>query len=93
MLEAGKTYRFHEEKAPDGYGYSEDVTFTVSEDGTIDKVVMQDKPTVVSFSRKTLPEREVPGASCELKELKEDGSSKLIDAWVSVQHRIPLRES
>ena len=83
VLEAGKTYRFHEEKAPDGYGYSEDVTFTVSEDGTIDKVVMQDKPTVVSFSKEDFAGAEIPGASCELKELKEDGSSKLIDAWVS----------
>lgn len=70
-------------RAPDGYGYSEDVTFTVSEDGTIDKVVMQDKPTVVSFSKEDFAGAEIPGASCELKELKEDGSSKLIDAWVS----------
>ena len=83
VLEAGKTYRFHEEKAPDGYGYSEDVTFTVSEDGTIDKVVMQDKPTVVSFSKEDFAGAEIPGASCELKELKENGNSEVIDAWVS----------
>jgi len=34
-LESGKTYRFHESAAPDGYGYSVDVVFTVDEEGNV----------------------------------------------------------
>ena len=34
-LIAGKTYTLHEENAPDGYAYAEDITFTVEKDGTI----------------------------------------------------------
>ena len=32
-LVAGETYRFHEENAPKGYNYSEDIEFTVGKDG------------------------------------------------------------
>lgn len=41
-LVAGKTYTLHEEKAPDGYAYAEDISFTVSRDGTVTAVVMHD---------------------------------------------------
>lgn len=90
VLEAGKTYHFHEEKSPDGYGYSEDITFTVSNDGTIDKVIMQDKPTDVFFTKEDLAGAEISGASCELDIQKEDGSWETVDAWVSggTPHRI-----
>ena len=83
VLEAGKTYRYHEEKAPDGYGYSEDVVFTVSEDGTIDKVIMQDKPTRVWFTKEDFAGTEIPGAQVELKAVNEDGTVTTIDSWVS----------
>lgn len=83
ILEAGKTYRYHEELAPDGYGYSEDVVFTVSEDGTIDKVIMQDKPTTVWFTKEDFAGVEIPGAHVELKEVKESGTQEIIDSWVS----------
>ena len=83
VLEAGKTYHYHEEKAPDGYGYSEDVVFKVSEDGTIDKVIMQDKPTVVNFTKEDFAGAELPGATCELKEANADGTTTVIDTWVS----------
>lgn len=83
ILEAGKTYRYHEEAAPDGYGYSEDVIFTVSEDGTIDKVVMQDKPTVAWFAKEDFAGKEIPGAHCELKEVEEDGTQTVIASWMS----------
>ena len=34
-LSTGTTYRYHEELAPEGYGYSEDIEFTIGADGTI----------------------------------------------------------
>ena len=83
VLEPGKTYRYHEYLAPDGYGYSEDVVFTVSDDGTIDKVVMQDKPTEVFFSKEDFAGAEIPGASSELKIKEKDGRYTVIDSWVS----------
>ena len=42
-LVAGKTYTLHEEVAPDGYIVATDITFTVSEDGTVTEVVMKDE--------------------------------------------------
>lgn len=90
VLEPGKTYRYHEELAPDGYGYSEDVIFTVSSDGTIDKVIMQDKPTEVFFSKEDFAGAEIPGAECELKIKEQDGRYTVIDSWVSeiIPHKI-----
>ncbi len=83
VLEAGKTYRYHEELAPEGYGYSEDVVFTVSEDGVIDKVIMQDKPTSILFTKEDFGGNEVPGAACELRVVHEDGSTEIVDSWIS----------
>ena len=42
-LNAGEAYTLSEVTAPSGYQIAEEVTFTVSEDGTIDRVVMEDK--------------------------------------------------
>ena len=50
-LEAGKTYILREITAPDGYRRAEPVTFTVSEDGSEDQVVMEDVPTRVLFEK------------------------------------------
>lgn len=83
MLEPGKTYRYHEAFAPEGYGYSEDVIFTVSDDGTIDKVIMQDKPTEVFLSKEDFAGIEVPGAKCELKKKGINGLYEEIDSWIS----------
>ncbi len=90
ILEAGKTYCYHEEAAPEGYGYSEDVVFTVSEDGTIDRVVMEDKPTTCYFSKQDFGGTEIPGAVCELGTFKENGKREPISQWVSgtVPHKI-----
>lgn len=48
-LVAGKTYVLHEESAPDGYLVAEDVEFTVSDSGAVQKVIMKDerKPAIV----------------------------------------------
>ena len=79
-LEAGKTYRLHEEVPPDGYGYGEDVTFTVALDGGIDQVEMRDRPTHVEVSKTDITgERELPGARLEI--LDEKGS--VIVRWIS----------
>ena len=83
VLEAGKTYHYHEEGAPDGYGYSEDVIFTVSEDGSIDKVIMQDKPNITSFLKEDYEGVEIAGAHCELKVENKQGGLTVVDSWVS----------
>ena len=43
MLSGSTTYRYHEEKAPDGYGYSEDIEFTVDENGKVTDAHYVDK--------------------------------------------------
>lgn len=48
-LIAGETYTLHEVSAPAGYVLAPDVTFTVSEDGSIDEIVMQDDYTKIQF--------------------------------------------
>ena len=79
-LTAGKTYWLHEVKPAPGYGYAEDVKFTVSTDGAIDIVVMEDKPTKAVISKKAITgEEEIPG--CEMRLATEDG--KEIERWIS----------
>ncbi len=53
MLIAGATYTLHEVSAPDGYLLAKDQKFTVNADGTVSKVVMEDKPTRVEISKKS----------------------------------------
>lgn len=56
VLIAGATYTLHEKSAPDGYILADDVTFTVSKDGSIDTVEMKDdwtKVTVLKYSMAT----------------------------------------
>ena len=49
-LIAGKKYALHETVAPDGYVIANDVEFTVSKNGTVDIVIMQDDTTKVKIS-------------------------------------------
>lgn len=51
VLEAGKKYVLHEAAAADGWAYTEDIIFTVSLDGSVDKVIMRDRPTHVKISK------------------------------------------
>ncbi len=46
-LRAGETYRLTEEAAPDGYLVTEEIVFTVSPDGHVDRVVMEDRRETV----------------------------------------------
>lgn len=87
QLIAGKQYTLHEELPPGGYAWSEDVNFTVSLDGTIDRVVMEDKPTKVVIRKTDLTTgEELPGAQMELR----DQTGKTVEKWISgtVPHEI-----
>ena len=79
-LVAGEEYTMHEEGAPDGYGYSIDIKFTVSKDGSVDKVEMKDKPTHVEITKSEMTTgKELPGAKLELI----DESGNIIERWTS----------
>lgn len=79
-LEAGKSYILHESYAPTGYAYASDIPFTVSRDGTIDRVVMKDKLTHISVRKTDITgEQEVPGAILQIL----DGRGQVIEAWIS----------
>ena len=79
-LIAGRSYTLHEEIAPDGYVIANDVTFTVSSDGSIDKVVMKDETTKVHITKTDITgEKEIAGASLKLF----DSEDILVDEWVS----------
>ena len=51
-LTPGKSYIMRETGAPDGFAYAEEIPFTVSEDGTVERISMQDKPTHVEITKK-----------------------------------------
>lgn len=76
----GKTYVLVEEEAPNGYAYAEDKEFTMSSDGTITSVTMEDLETEVRISK-------IDGESADKQHLKGavlaiytlDG--ELIDQW------------
>lgn len=79
-LEAGKSYVLHEVSAPDGFVLSADVEFTVSDDGSIDEITMDDAPTMVYISKKSITgSDELEGA--KLKITDSDGNT--IDEWTS----------
>lgn len=79
LLIAGRTYELKEEEPPEGYAYSESVTFTVPEDSKSVTVTMKDKKTDVlvkklaGFLVEGTP-LEAAGqlAGCELQILNED---------------------
>lgn len=86
-LGAGETYRLHEEAAPDGYSYTADVPFTVSLDGSIDRVEMRDAPTHVEVSKTDITgDKELPGAQMEIL----DESGKAIVQWTSTEKPFKL---
>ncbi|MBR1764116.1 MAG: NPXTG-anchored protein [Ruminococcus sp.] len=79
-LTAGKEYTLHEEISPDGYVVANDITFTVSEDGSVDVVVMKDDTTKVCISKRDITtDEELPGA--KLIVIDEDGNT--VEEWVS----------
>ena len=80
ILKAGESYTLIEEAAPDGYAYAEEINFTVSKDGSIDRVIMEDKPTHISISKTDITtDQELPGAHITIK----DKNGKVVDEWTS----------
>lgn len=72
-LEPGGDYILSEVYAPDGYAYSEEIYFTVNQDGTVDTVIMTDKPTRLIFSKQSISSMtELPGGRYQIQ--KMDGS-------------------
>ena len=87
-LIAGKEYTLHEEHAPNGYAYSEDVKFTVDKTNKVTEVTMKDDVTKVSISKKTLTgSDELAGAELKLYEVTENEQGETVetevDAWTS----------
>ncbi|XBX10707.1 SpaA isopeptide-forming pilin-related protein (plasmid) [Enterocloster clostridioformis] len=79
-LSAGQDYILHEEMPPDGYAYSEDIPFTVAMDGTVQELIMKDRPTVVAVSKKAITgEEEIPGTKLRIETV--DGVS--VYEWTS----------
>lgn len=79
-LIAGRKYTLHETYAPSGYVIANDVEFTVSQNGTVDIVVMQDDTTKVKISKKDITTgEELPGATLQI--IDENGN--IIEEWVS----------
>jgi uncharacterized surface anchored protein len=80
VLVAGEKYTLHETVAPNGYVIANDVEFTVSENGTVDIVVMQDDTTKVQISKRDITnDKELAGATLQII----DESGNVIDEWVS----------
>jgi hypothetical protein len=80
-LVAGKTYTYHEVKAPDGFKLADDVTFTF--DGTQDlSVSMTDIKTETHITKTDITgSTEIEGATLTVAEV--DNLSTVLDEWVS----------
>ena len=79
-LMAGRKYTLHETYAPSGYVIANDVEFTVSENGTVDIVVIQDDTTKVMISKQDITNgKELPGATLQI--IDENGN--IVEEWVS----------
>jgi len=80
QLISGGTYTLHEEVSPDGYVVANDVTFTVSDNGEIDKVTMYDDTTKVKISKRDITnDEELAGATLQI--IDKDGN--VVKEWVS----------
>lgn len=79
-LVAGRKYILHEISAPAGYVIAEDVEFTVSETGEIDKITMNDDTTKV-YIAKISDVTNKPLAGATLQVLAADGS--VVAEWVT----------
>lgn len=79
-LTPGERYTLKELSPVSGYAYAEEITFRVNEDGTAERVVMEDKPTRVHVSKKDITNgEELPGAVLEIF----DRNGKSVERWVS----------
>ena len=80
ILSPGKTYILSETMAADGYAYAEEIPFTVHENGIVERVVMEDRPTNVEIRKVDMVTgEELPGAKLVLK----DENENIVDQWIS----------
>lgn len=80
VLKAGETYRLHEVSPAPGYAYEEDVTFTVSLDGSVDRVVMRDRPTHIRIIKQAAGGGpEIAGAYLSIR----NQAGETVTAWVT----------
>ena len=83
-LTAGKTYTLKETTAPDGYVLSEEITFSVNEDGTVNEVTMKDDTTKVKISKQDITTgEELTGAKLQVI----DETGKIIEEWTSTNEQ------
>lgn len=76
----GKTYILSEKMSADGYAYAEDIEFTVHENGLINRVVIEDRPTNVQIRKVDMVTGdELPGAKLILKDI----NGVIVDQWIS----------
>lgn len=91
VLEAGKTYYLVETAAPAGYVKAEKVPFTVSADGSIDKVEMFDDTVKVNVTKKDITnDEELPGATLQVIKqiLDAEGNvtkEEVLESWTSTE--------
>lgn len=87
VLEAGKTYVLEETLAPTGDGYvrSNSVRFTVEDDGTVQKAVMEDDFTKLEISKADITTgEEIDGAMLEIWSVDRSGRRlKKMDSWTT----------
>lgn len=80
VLEDGAAYTLHEESAPNGYGYCEDICFTIAEEGVTEQIVMTDRPTKVRIRKTDITgENEIPGAEMQIL----DSDRNVVESWTS----------
>lgn len=76
----GQKYTLREIASPEGYGLSKDVEFEVNEEGAIDTVIMEDKPTHVKVRKTDITTGvELPGTHMAVKTMQGD----IVDEWIS----------
>lgn len=94
VLEAGTTYVLTEQLAPDGYGYTESIEFTVNSDGSIttgvekngQTIIMRDQPVTLSISKVDEHNAVLTGAILAIY----DANNREVDRWTSdtLAHRV-----
>lgn len=87
VLEPGKTYTLTEQLPPDGCAYAPSITFTVSGDGAVDMIRMEDRPTQAELIKIDSTTGEgLSGALLQIRNLE----GEIIDEWISdgTSHRV-----
>ncbi len=80
VLVPGETYTLVEQMAADGYAYAEEIEFTMHENGVLEKVTMEDRPTYVEIRKTDMTTGEdLPGAKLKLT----DENGETVAQWIS----------